>query len=342
MALLAAAGAWAAVYGFEWAGPRSEEREAAKPRPAARIAKAVAARDEAMPSRAEDAPVPAPEIQLAARLSLELSRLPEPLPEPETRPAVDSAIPSARLTAKAPGEANVAPARSAAIATTRPEAKRAEEIVARGEPGALPAADPGAIDKRLRQPTVQQLAEGEYRKATALLHQGRINEAQQGFAAALSRYPGHHSARQALLGVLVGTKQNAEAERVMQEGLQLAPHQIGFAMALARLQVDRGDSPAAIAALQKSAGYAQESGDYLAFLGGLLQRQQRNAEAIEQFEAALRVKPNHGLWLLGLGMSLEDLGRDAEAREAFQRATVSGTLSADLQALAESRFRRLQ
>ncbi len=340
--------AWAAFNAVDWSGSRPEEGGAARPRPAPPIAKAIVPKDEAAPSPAGATPAPAPaaEMQLAARLSFELSRLPEPLPEPQTRPAIDGAISSDRVIAKAPAEARAV--RATAVETRPPEPKRAAQNVARREPSpaagrdAAPAADPGGIDKRVRQPTAQQLAEGEFRKAMALLQHGRIEQAREELEAALSRHPGHHNARQALLGVLVETKRNAEAERVMQEGLQIAPHQIGFAIALARLQVDRGDSQAAIATLQKSAGYARESGDYLAFLAGLLQRQQRNAEAVEQFQSALRVRPDNGVWLLGLGLSLQAVGRDAEARDAFQRATATATLGADLRALAEQRLQRLQ
>lgn len=352
VALLVAAVAWAALYGLEWAGSRSEKLAAAQPRPAAPVAKAVAPKDKTAPSgdRVAAPPVPAAEIQLAARLSFELSRLPEPLPEAKARPAINNAISSARVLAGAPAEARAAPVRAAAGETGPAESRRADQNVARREPspaagrarGAAATADPGAIDKRVRQPTAQQLAEGEYRAATALLHQGRIDEAREGFEAAVNRYPAHHGARQALLGVLLESKRNTEAERVLHEGLRLAPHQIGFAMALARLQVDRGDGQTAIATLQESAGYAQENGDYQAFLGGLLQRERRNAEALEPFQAALRLKPNHGVWLLGLGISLQAVGRDAEARQAFQRAKSSATLGAELRAFAEQRLHRLQ
>ena len=46
---------------------------------------------------------------------------------------------------------------------------------------------------------------------------------------------------------------------MLQEGIKLAPEQIGFAMTLARLQVDRGDGPGAIATLQGSLAHAQAS-----------------------------------------------------------------------------------
>jgi MSHA biogenesis protein MshN len=151
--------------------------------------------------------------------------------------------------------------------------------------------------------------------------------------------PAHHGARQALAGVLLDARQQDEAMRVLREGLQLAPSQFGFAMMLARLQVERGELDAGVQTLSRSAEYAGNSAEYAAFYAGLLQRQQRHAEAVEFFDRALRLRPNVGIWLLGMGMSLDVLGRGAEAQEAFRRAKASGNLPADLQSYADQRLR---
>jgi MSHA biogenesis protein MshN len=125
----------------------------------------------------------------------------------------------------------------------------------------------------------------------------------------------------------------------LQEGLQLAPAQSGFAMALARLQVEQGDLDAAVLTLSRSIDHAEGNADYAAFYAGLLQRQQKHAEAVEMFERALRVRSNSGIWLLGMGLSLEALGRVAEAQEAYRRAKAAGNLPGDLAAFADQRLR---
>jgi MSHA biogenesis protein MshN len=340
VAALALAAAWIALQ-----GTRGTPQEAA---PA--ISPAPASPKTAAPGAPEAMIVPAPELQVAARLSFELSRLPEPLPEPNAQAAGESAIPVARVLRELSQVTRAPPVRAQPAAASRIEAKppvaatpgQSPESGAALTAQAAPAISRAAIDKRVRDPTPQQLAEAEYRRAMAALDQGRPGEARAGFEAALARDSGHHAARQVLLGVLVETGRRAEAEQVMHDGLQIAPHQIGFAMALARLQVDREDTPAAIVTLQNSLAHAQGNGDYLAFLAGLLQREQRHSGAIEQFQAALRLWPNNGVWLLGLGMSLQALKRDAEAREAFQQARTSPALSADLQAFADQRLQQLE
>ena len=71
----------------------------------------------------------------------------------------------------------------------------------------------------------------------------------------------------------------------------------------------------------------------------MLQRLGRYKEAAEHYQQALRLSPGEGRWWLGLGLALEAEGRANEAREAFQRARQSGTLSSELTALVEQKLR---
>lgn len=194
----------------------------------------------------------------------------------------------------------------------------------------------------MRAPTPRDLAENEYRKAVALLNQGRLANAEEGFQAALNLFPEHPQARQGMIGLLVQGRKFEEAERVLQEGVKLSPGQTGFYMTLARLQADRGDNAQATATLQRGLEHAQGSAEYAALLAALLQRQGRHDEAIEQFQAALRLRPGSGVWWLGLGMSLQAVNRTADAQEAYRQARAAGNLHPDLAALAEQRLRQLQ
>jgi MSHA biogenesis protein MshN len=113
-------------------------------------------------------------------------------------------------------------------------------------------------------------------------------------------------------------------------------------MALARLQVERGDTAAAVETLQRSAPAAAANADYLAFLAALLQRQERHAEAVQQYQAALALAPASAVWNMGLGISLQALNRNTDAQEAFRRAKASNALNAELQAFVDDRLRQLQ
>ena len=329
---------WALLSGFDW----TRQRAAAAPQRGAEIAieRVVAASaGVATDAKPGDESEGVRKEALASRFSFELSSPPESAGK--GGPDTNAPLPIARVLGRAaPGapassEPPVVPAARGGPATT-------PSVVAsaRTSAGAPPARQ--EIQKEVRQPSPRELAENEYRKAIASLHQGRLAESQEGFQATLNLYPGHLGARQALVGLLLDGRKYGEAESVLQEGLALAPAQSGFAMTLARLQVDRGETVQGIATLRKGLEHAQGSADYLAFLAALLQRQGRHDEAIEQFQAALRMRPAAGVWWLGLGISLQSLNRAADAQDAYRRARASNTLNPELTTFAEQRLRQLQ
>jgi MSHA biogenesis protein MshN len=197
------------------------------------------------------------------------------------------------------------------------------------------------IDKKVRQVTVQQQAEIEFRKANNLMQEGRIDEAIAGYRSALQLDEGHDAARQALVGLLLESKRNNDAEQVLQEGLGNNPKHSGFAMLLARLQVERNALPQALETLQKTLPSAEQQADYQAFIAAILQRLNRHEDAIDHYQIALQLSPNSGVWLMGLGISLQAEKRNDAARAAFRQAVDSHTLNADLQAYVTQRLREL-
>jgi MSHA biogenesis protein MshN len=167
-----------------------------------------------------------------------------------------------------------------------------------------PATAPTQIDKRPLAPPANT-AEGEYRRALAAYRQGRPNEAAEGFQNVLRLDARHVSARQALLSLLLEQRRWPEAQAAAAEGLALVPAQPGWAMILARLQVEQGQLAEAEQTMATHAAHGARSPDYQAF---------------------------HGLLL-------EKLQRPQEARAAFTRARDLGNLSPDLAAAVEQRLR---
>jgi MSHA biogenesis protein MshN len=209
----------------------------------------------------------------------------------------------------------------------------------KGSTRSEPAAPTG---KQLKKTTPQQQAENEFHKATLLVQQGQLKDAASGYEAALLLDPLYDKAREALVAVLLSNKANAEAEKVLQDGLALNEKQTRFAMLLARLQVERKALPQALQTLEKSLPYAGQQADYHAFIAALLQRQDRHAEAISQYQAALQLSPNSGVWLMGMAISLQALKRDEEARVSYKRAIETHSLSTALQSFVEQRLADLK
>ncbi len=193
----------------------------------------------------------------------------------------------------------------------------------------------------MKQVSPAQQADAEFRKAAALMQQGRIADALAGYEAALRLDAGHDAARQALVVLLLEGKRGTDAERVLQERLDSKPDHTGFTMMLARLQVERGAVAEATATLEKALPFANSQADYQAFLAALLQRQNRNDEAIAHYQIALQLAPNNGIWLMGYGISLQAVQRNADAKDAFKHALDTQTLGPDLQAFVQQKIKGL-
>lgn len=283
------------------------------------------------PAPAAEAPAPPVVESFAGRLSLELSQM----------PGTGMAVPESPAPAAAPAIATaavVAP-RAPVAAGQRRAAVAPVPVPQPATAGASPEASRAGIDKQVRELTPRQRADAEYARGATALHQGSPGVARAAFEAALAIDATHHAARQALVGLLLDGRRQAEAVQVLQDGLRLSPGQHGFAMLLARLQVETGELDAGVRTLERSLDHPGAGPDYLAFYAGLLQRQQKHAEAVTQFQRALSKRGNVGVWLLGLGLSLEALGRGDDAQEAYRRARASGNLSPELQSFADQRLR---
>ena len=190
-----------------------------------------------------------------------------------------------------------------------------------------------------RDMTPAQRAETQYRDALAALDEGRVAAALAGLEQALKLHPRHDAARQSLVALLIEAGRTDEAMQQLEQGLAADPGQAPLAMLLARMQIERGGS--GVATLLRTLPSATGNADYHAFLAGALQRDGRHREAAEQYGAALRQMPENGVWLMGLGISLQADKRDREALAAFQRAKASGSLSVPLQTFVDRKIQQI-
>ncbi|HYR05771.1 MAG TPA: tetratricopeptide repeat protein, partial [Gallionella sp.] len=193
----------------------------------------------------------------------------------------------------------------------------------------------------MKQVSPVQRADAEFRRAVVSMQQGHIADAIAGYREALRLDAGHDEARQALVALLLESKQGAEAERMLQERLDAKPGHTGFAMLLARLQVEHGALEQAVATLEKSLPHADAQAEYQSFFAALLQRQNRHKEAITHYQIALQLAPGNGVWLMGYGISLQEMQRADDARNAFRRALESNMLKPELQAFVRQKLKEL-
>jgi MSHA biogenesis protein MshN len=204
-----------------------------------------------------------------------------------------------------------------------------------------PEGAPSGINKQMREVAPAERAEIVFRKGVAQIQEGRANAAELEFRDALKQDPTHVGALQALLGLLVDSGRNNEAEQFLVKALQINPRQPRHAMVLARLEVERGDVTGAINTMVAALPYVQTDFDFYAFLAALLQREGRHREAVDYYRTALRGVSGNGVWMMGLAISLRASNQAAEAREAFASALNSKQLSPALQEFVERQLREL-
>lgn len=235
------------------------------------------------------------------------------------------------------------------IAPTTRLAPKAETRLARArehpDTGAPPASIPSdspRLEKRDRPRMPQEQAEADFRRAVALLNDGRNGDAQDALSAALTAYQGHEAARQALASLLLEQRKIEPARRVLQEGIAMNPANVVFAHSLARIMMESRDYDGAVAVLQGTGAAGTASIEIQSLVGAAQQRLSHHREAMQAYQAALRLSPASGSSWIGLGISLEALGHKPEAAEAFRRAIGTGSLNSDLRAIAETRLSQLQ
>lgn len=291
----------------------------------------------APPPRSLDAIVEAQRLPIDLadmKLSLLLASAP-----PAAAPTATAAAPTKPALPKPaePIEAARPPRDSATVAS----APKQDTKASAPEPAAKPVLPPpdAQIDKRAKGGQAAEMADAEYRKGLQAVKRGDNASAVPLFQRALEFDPMLAKARQALMSVLVGERHWSEAQRVAQAGLAHDPAQSSWAMILARLQFEQGDSSGAIETLTRHAAYAAADAEYQGLFAYLLQKQQRPAEAVERFKAALALRHGEGRWWFGLGLALETANRSAEAREAYLKARETSNLPADMAAVIEQRLK---
>lgn len=274
------------------------------------------------------------------------SPVPQPLAEPPKAepPAPEPSAPASRLSfnlssVPLPSSRHNGEAISTASLSHPEQNTSGQQQIQTVATKPTPTPLPSATELPKKQISKTQQADAEFRRAAELMQQGRISDAIAGYEAALKLDPAYLAARQALVALLLEGKRGTEAERVLQAGLDGKPEQTGFAMLLARLQVERGAVDPAVATLEKSLAYAENHADYQAFFAALLQRQNRHKEAITHYQIALQLSPVNGVWMMGLGISMQAIQRNEEANNMFKRALESQTLSPELQRFVRQQIR---
>jgi MSHA biogenesis protein MshN len=207
---------------------------------------------------------------------------------------------------------------------------------------ATPASEVGPTRAGASGASARQLADAEFRRASRLVKEGKAAEGMDKLLAALSIDPSYELVRQTIVALQIEGRQVDAAASALREGLALNPANSVFAVLLARIMVERGDIGGALALMQKHEASGVGNAEFRAFVAALQQRLGRHKDAIDEYQAALRIAPGAGTWWVGLGISQEAASRPREAADAFRRARASGNLTSELIGFVDERLKLLQ
>jgi MSHA biogenesis protein MshN len=197
------------------------------------------------------------------------------------------------------------------------------------------------VHKTLRPPTRQELALRAHREALDLAQAGDEPAAVTALLRALDLDPACHAARESLAALLFQGGEASAALALLAEGLELAPAEPTLAKLAARIHVERGELGEAVALLERAAPPLRQDPEYHAFRAALYQRLGQPDRAASLYAAVLRLRPQHALWWMGFGISLEDTRRLAEAQQAYRAAMSLPGLGAGPERFVAARLRAL-
>lgn len=184
----------------------------------------------------------------------------------------------------------------------------------------------------------EEKAEMAYQAAYAQVQQHNVREAEKELRRALTLEPRHVRARELLAGLLIKQGRWVETSELLQQGVQLVPAHAVFIKLYARSLMQLERDPQAIAVLREHAPPLAQDPDYHALLAALYQRSQNHPAAATTYNEILKLRPDAGIWWVGLGISLEAMGKQKEAQQAYARARQSGSLHGDLARYTDNRL----
>ncbi len=312
------------------------EREAEAPAPAT-VNEAVIALTEA-PAKVEVAPAK-PVVKMASVKSPAVKKPPvvravkakpvkrKQVKAPERAAAITrSKVSSTQAVVKAPQRLHPdeLPGAIRRQSVSTPEVKRIER------PSRIPATTPYGM------------AEEAYLDGKWAYERERTNLAVRSLQDALELYPGHLPAREMLVKIFEKGGKNGEAMYLLAEGLEIAPDYIVFKKSYARLLSAQGDYDAATKVMLNGGLPAvDEDPEAHVILASLYQRLDESFLAAQTYRNLLVAWPQTGAFWVGLGGALEGQKLQKEAVECYQRALKTENLRKDLLAYAQKRLRAL-
>ena len=184
----------------------------------------------------------------------------------------------------------------------------------------------------------EQKAELAYQSGYDYVTRQQYQKGEKQLRKAIATTPGHAKARELLAGILIKQGRWVEATEVLRHGISISPNHRPFIKLYARSLMQMNQDSKAIALLRQYSPSIQADPEHYALLAALYQRQKDHSTASNTYAEILKVRPQMGIWWVGMGISLEALGQHSRAQQAYQRARTSGSLHGDIARFTDNRL----
>ena len=197
-----------------------------------------------------------------------------------------------------------------------------------GDPAELHIARSRQDRERAERAALREQIERSLSAARRARSERRFDEADAHYAEVVLLAPNDRSALVEWSSLLAQDGRGDKAIALLESARAQVPRDPTLLIAHARLLGDRGELPRAIELLDGSGLSVTESPDVHVLAAAYHQRAGEHPAAIERYEQILRRFPEESRGWLGLGVSLEAVGRRDEARDVYRIALQIGELGA--------------
>ena len=178
-----------------------------------------------------------------------------------------------------------------------------------------------------------------YRSALAAIGEGHEELAENRLRRALEQAPQDDDVRLTLAQIMIESGRRTEAGELLRAGFVVNPGR--FALALARVQYEGGDTAGALATLAAAPRHLSGNPWVHAFAGLLRQKTGDHATAIRELRTAVDAEPGHCAWSLALADSLVQVGQEKQAAGVLDAARQSCADRTDFSEYLEQRLREI-
>lgn len=205
-----------------------------------------------------------------------------------------------------------------------------------------PSSENIATTNSIKSPTEQSLTVAQYERAIKLSETGNPQAAVDIFMKLLQTYPDYHDARIAMAAIILNNGNTAEANKIIDDGLDIEPDYPPLLEIKSRILTSEGKTNEALLLLQSEHPDINESPDYYVLMAALLNRTEKYEEAVKLYQKLVQIKPHDSSLWFGLGVALDKLGKNNDAMEAYRKASIAGRLNAPALAFLQNRLQILQ